>query len=71
MSRETVEAKAIRYLAEGRITVRAVSPDVVEADARGNGDAVYTVERAGRRWSCSCAAWQRQCCHVRAVRLVT
>jgi hypothetical protein len=69
--RETVQEKALRYLGDGRVRIRAVNPAGVEAEVRGGGDAIYKTRREGRRWSCSCPAWQRQCCHVRAVRLVT
>jgi uncharacterized Zn finger protein len=68
---ETIEEKARRYLGEGRVRIRAVSTEVVEAEVQGSGVAPYKTRREGRRWSCDCPAWQRQCCHVRAVRLVT
>ena len=68
---EAIDAKAVRYLAEGRVRIRAVSPEAVEAEVQGSGEAPYETRREGRRWSCDCPAWQRQCCHVRAVRLVT
>ena len=69
MTDETVPAKAARYLAEGRVKVRLVSPGRVEADVRGN--LAYTIVREGRRWACDCPARRRECCHVQAVRLVT
>jgi uncharacterized Zn finger protein len=68
---ETLEDKAKRYLGEGRVRVRVVTPNVIEADVQGSGEVVYKTRREGRRWSCDCPAWQRQCCHVRAARLVT
>jgi uncharacterized Zn finger protein len=71
LSHESAEEKAIRYLAEGRVKVRAVSDGVVDADVQGSGEKAYRTRREGRRWSCDCPAWHRQCCHVRAVRLVT
>jgi uncharacterized Zn finger protein len=68
---ESVESKAARYLAEGRVKVRVVTPDRVEADVRGSNDAIYTTTRKGRRWACDCPAWQCRCSHVIAVELVT
>jgi uncharacterized Zn finger protein len=71
VSRETAEEKAVRYLGEGRVKVRAVTPAGVEAEVQGASEKPYRTRREGHRWSCDCPAWQRQCCHVRAVRLVT
>jgi uncharacterized Zn finger protein len=67
--RESKEEKAVRYLAEGRVKVRAVSADGVEADVRGSK--AYKTTREGKRWTCDCPAWQRRCSHVIAVQLVT
>lgn len=36
MSRETIDEKAARYLAEGRVRVRAVSSNAVEAEVQGS-----------------------------------
>jgi uncharacterized Zn finger protein len=69
--RESVAEKSVRYLGEGRVKVRTVAPERVEAEVQGSREAVYRTRREGRRWSCDCPAWQRECCHVRAVRLVT
>jgi hypothetical protein len=71
MTREGVEAKGRRYLAEGRLQVVEVGPGVVRALCRGDG----TVHRLGwwrGRWGCSCpaGAFGRQCAHLVALRLV-
>ncbi len=70
---ETVEAKAARYLAEGRIVVEHVDhdADVVRARCRGTG-AVYDLgfDWSLGGWRCSCPARSR-CCHLEALKLVT
>jgi uncharacterized Zn finger protein len=68
---ETLEDKAKRYLGEGRVRVRVVTPKVIEANVQGSRAAAYKTRREGRRWSCDCPAWQRRCCHVAALELVT
>jgi uncharacterized Zn finger protein len=68
-SGETTEEKAVRYLSQGRVKVRAVSAERVEADVRGSK--TYKTTREGKRWACDCPAWQRRCSHVIAVELVT
>lgn len=69
----TTGAKALRYLAEGRI--RAVS---VDAQARtavfrvvGSTEAPYTVVYADSIWSCTCPARIADCAHVKACALVS
>lgn len=70
MAREGAEAKARRYLTEGRLLVQAVTDTRIAATVRGDG-ALY---RAGHnpvdRWHCSCPARGR-CAHVLALQLVT
>lgn len=69
--KETVAAKAGRYLAEGRVIVRALdeAAGIVSADVRGGG-AVYTVARTrDTGWVCTCPA-RGTCCHLTAVQLV-
>jgi hypothetical protein len=70
--RESIHAKALRYLCEGRIRVRVCLEDdgVLEADVRGLG-AVYTVAFAGGEWRCNCDALVKECCHVVAVKTIT
>jgi uncharacterized Zn finger protein len=69
MPRETVEAKAARYLVEQRLHVQAITSSGVSARCRG-GDASYTLSWDGRDWSCSCPARGR-CAHLVALWLVT
>jgi hypothetical protein len=69
VSRETIAAKADRYLLERRVTVLRVGPDAVDAEARG-GD-VYRVEwRRESGWLRSCPA-RKPCCHIAGLKLVT
>jgi hypothetical protein len=68
-SGETLEEKAARYLREGRVTVRVIADDRVEAEVRGSEK--YKTIREGKRWACDCPAWQRRCSDVIAVELVT
>lgn len=71
-TRENVEAKARRYLGEGRLTVLRVDGDLVEAECRGAGE----VHRLGHHprsrdgWWCTCPARGR-CCHLAALQSVT
>lgn len=71
MSRETIDAKARRYLVEGRVVITHVDNDTVRATVRGAG----TVHECGfnrRRWWCSCRRTPTQrCSHVAALELVT
>ena len=69
--RETVEAKARRYLAEGRLTVTAVNGDMVAGVCRGSGAIYYLGHEPGRGWHCSCPVRSDQCAHLEALRLVT
>jgi len=69
--KEIVAAKAHRYLAEGRLIVRALdaAAGTVSASVRGSG-AVYTVSYSrSSGWTCTCPARGR-CCHREAVALV-
>lgn len=59
--RETVEQKADRYLAEGR--VRVVSLDPVVVRVRGSVDEPYEVRFVGDVGTCSCPA-QVRCAHL-------
>jgi hypothetical protein len=71
MTRETVAAKACRYLAEGRIIVVAVDGDLVRAWCRGDGEVYQLGHEPGRGWHCSCPAMRDTCCHLTALRRVT
>lgn len=69
MPRESADAKARRYLTEGRVIITRISERVVHAKVRGDGR-VYDVTWVGY-WSCSCPVTTDRCAHLRAVRLVT
>jgi hypothetical protein len=75
--REGMEAKARRYLAEGRLTVTYVGDGVapVTAECRGT-DTVYRLgyDASKNEWRCTCEAsttFHRRCAHVAALQLVT
>ena len=69
MTRETVEAKAERYLISARLLVVHVNGDQVAAYCRGQ-DAVYRLGHTpGRGWWCSCPS-RRTCAHLEALMLV-
>ena len=70
MSRETVAQKSARYLAEARLVITYVSGDHVAAVCRGDGEVYQLGHHPKRGWWCDCAA-RRDCCHLRALRLVT
>jgi hypothetical protein len=70
MSRETVADKANRYLCESRLTVVSVDDDRVRATCHGDGEIYQLGHEPGRGWWCECAA-RGDCCHLRALRLVT
>lgn len=69
MSRESIDAKARRYLGEARVRIRIVDRDHVEADVLGADSAIYETTHNGRGWRCSCPA-RRQCAHIRALQLL-
>ena len=70
MPRENAEAKAKRYLAEGRVVVVSVSDNRLLARVRGDGS-VWLVMFEGGVWFCPCPARTDQCSHLRALRLIT
>jgi hypothetical protein len=67
--RENALIKGRRYVAEGRLVVRAVDAESARAECRGNG-AIYLVGFELGRWSCNCPALGR-CSHQYALGLVT
>jgi hypothetical protein len=71
-ARETLEQRALRYIAERRLTVTWVDHERVEVRVRGT-DAEHVVgyERGG--WTCTCEAarFSRRCTHLHAAQLVT
>jgi hypothetical protein len=69
---ENPQAKAQRYLCEGRVRVLFCDEDggVVTADVRGSG-ASYTTGRDDERgWYCDCKA-RGECAHIVALKYVT
>jgi hypothetical protein len=71
VTRETVQAKAGRYLREARLTVTEVDGDFVSATCGGDGELHELGHEPGRGWWCSCPARADQCAHLVALRLVT
>jgi uncharacterized Zn finger protein len=70
-ARETVTAKAARYLAEGRLVVTGVDGDHVTATCRGSGEGCYQLGHRAGGWWCSCPVRGTRCCHLLALQLVT
>lgn len=70
---ENAEAKARRYLVEGRLEVQRVEHDLVVARCLGDGGDLYHVhwDHERSRWSCSCPAFGPRCAHVLALARVT
>ncbi len=69
MTRETIQAKASRYLISARLTVLAVRGDHVHAQCRGDGEVYDLGHHPARGWWCDCAA-RRDCAHLVALRSV-
>ena len=72
--RENAEAKARRYVCEGRLTVLYVrhGGTLVRATCRGDGTTYklgYWPDAKG--WRCDCPAKTGKCAHLLALRLVT
>jgi hypothetical protein len=65
--RESIDAKARRYLGEGRLRLGLVIEDEIQATCSG-GD-VYELGVEAGTWWCSCPA-RRGCAHLAALRLV-
>jgi hypothetical protein len=70
--RENAEAKARRYLAEGRVRVIACdeAAGTIVAEVRGNG-AIYAAGHGPKGWACECDAKSKSCAHILALKLVT
>jgi uncharacterized Zn finger protein len=71
MSRETMIAKAVRLLRDGRLTVLRVDGDHVEAECAGDTGTYRLGHDPGRPggWWCTCPA-RRTCAHLAALHLV-
>lgn len=69
--RESLQEKALRLIAEGRVHVVWVDHERVEAHVRGT-DAEHVVgyQRGGWRCSCEAARFNQRCSHLAAVQLV-
>jgi hypothetical protein len=71
VTRESVQAKAARYLAEARLTITFVDGDRVLGHCRGDGELYEVGHDPGQGWTCTCPARTDQCCHLIALRRVT
>lgn len=82
MSRETKADRAVRIVAERRLTVDVVGDParagLIVASCRGESEAeVYKLgydPRGDGRWACTCeanASFHRVCAHLLALKLVT
>jgi hypothetical protein len=69
MSRENVDAKARRYLIEGRVTVTCVQGDDIEARSHGAGEVHQCGHSPAKGWFCGCSA-RATCSHLAALQLV-
>jgi len=70
MGRESVATKGERYLVTGRLTVRIVTPQKIEAFCKGDSGHTYRLAHQDGVWSCSCPARTR-CAHLVALKRVT
>ena len=69
MGRENAKTKALRYLTEGRVQIRAATNRAVRAEVRGSGH-LYQVSFDSRQgWACSCPA-KGLCSHLIATQTV-
>jgi uncharacterized Zn finger protein len=71
MSRESIQAKARRYLAEGRVVVTGVLGDQVTAVCQGETGAYDLGHAQGRGWWCTCPVRTDNCSHLAALWLIT
>jgi uncharacterized Zn finger protein len=70
MRRESARDRGRRLLAEGRVNVRRVDGDRVDATCRGSADLTYSLGwQRGTGWHCSCPAYGNACAHLVALRL--
>jgi hypothetical protein len=75
---ENLQEKAIRILAEGRLTITQVAPlrAAIMAECKGDSGEVYLLgyDSGDDRWGCQCEAsakFKRRCSHIAALQLVT
>jgi uncharacterized Zn finger protein len=69
VSREDALSKGERYLLSGRLTIRLVTPERIEAHVKGDSGHVYRVIHDSGLWACSCPA-QTRCAHLVALKRV-
>ena len=69
VTRENAQAKGERYLLSGRLTIRLVTPERIEAHVKGDSGHIYRVIHDNGLWTCSCPAKQR-CAHLVALKRV-
>jgi hypothetical protein len=70
-ARESLREKAVRLLADGRVTVVWVDHERIEAHVRGtDAEHVVTYQRGGWRCSCDAARFNQRCSHLAATQLV-
>ena len=68
--RESISEKALRYVGEGRLTVRTLDEAAGTVRASVHGNATYSVSYSrSSGWRCTCPARGR-CCHREALGLV-
>lgn len=70
-TREDTEAKARRYLAEGRLVVTRLLGDTVDAVCQGTSGSYELGHRPDQGWFCSCPVRTDRCSHLAALWLVT
>lgn len=71
MTHESVEEEARRYLAEGRLVVIYLLGDRVAAVCMGQGGPYDLGHSPGKGWFCSRSVRSNDCCHLRALWLIT
>jgi uncharacterized Zn finger protein len=69
MPRETVDEKALRYIAERRVVILGKRRGAVFAEVQGSAASPYHVRYVHGAWRCSCPSSFR-CCHITALEFV-
>ena len=70
MTREDAASKGRRYLTEGRLLVRRVDKQAIDARCRGDSGEVYELGADAGGWACTCPARTDRCAHLLALKLV-
>lgn len=76
-SRENLEEKAVRYLAEARVTLTKIDEErrLIVAEVRGTDTTYFTgFDPRKNEWACTCEAsakFHRRCSHIAALQLIT